>query len=258
LIVDDNEAALVQIRNILAEEGYELSFAKDGAAALQIIEADIPDGIVLDLMMPEVDGFAVLEKVRSIDKSSHIPVMILSARHITKEELRTLRRNNIHQLIQKGNINRRELQEAVASMFRPHGTGGGTACREEQEDRAVKPVVLVVEDNPDNRLTVRVLLKDDFTVIEATDGEMAVELASAKLPDLILMDISLPGMDGVTAFKTIRRNPKLSGIPVIALTASAMTTDREIFLAHGFDAFIPKPIIETQCLQVIRRILYHG
>ena len=83
------------------------------------------------------------------------------------------------------------------------------------------PLVLVVEDNQDNMLTLRALLNDRFRLIEATDGQNAVALAKSQLPDLILMDINLPILGGIEAFKLIRQNPSTSHIPVIALTASA-------------------------------------
>jgi CheY-like chemotaxis protein len=81
-------------------------------------------------------------------------------------------------------------------------------------------------------------------------------MAKQFVPDLILMDIALPGIDGIQAFKAIRAVPGLEKIPIIALTASAMTQDREGILAQGFDAFIPKPIIEREFLKVIREVLY--
>ena len=117
-------------------------------------------------------------------------------------------------------------------------------------------MVLVVEDNPDNMLTVKALLGDAFTVLEADDGKVAIDMAKSHEPHLILMDIALPSMDGVEAFRTIRRTPQLQHIPVIALTASAMTKDRETILAHGFDAYIPKPIDELVFYKTINETLY--
>ena len=117
-------------------------------------------------------------------------------------------------------------------------------------------MVLVVEDNPDNMLSAKAVLSDGFTVLEAVDGIEGVEMAKKFKPDLILMDIALPKMDGVEAFKKIRSDPELLHIKVIALTASAMTQDREIVLAHGFDSFIPKPIEEQVFFKTINRVLY--
>jgi signal transduction histidine kinase/DNA-binding response OmpR family regulator len=254
LIVEDSDPAIVQILDILQEDEYSISIARDGMEAIQILKAMIPDGIILDLMMPNIDGFEVLQALRENKRTENVPVLVLTAKHIEKDELAKLKKNHIHQLIQKGNVDPEMLREAVLSMLCP-------PCRKEtvktvRHIPSKRPTVLIVEDNPDNRLTARALLQDDFNVVEAEDGEEALELVKEHLPDIILMDIALPGMDGVEAFRIIRKTPTLAHIPIIALTASAMTTDREIFLAHGFDAFIPKPIIENQFLGIIQRVLY--
>jgi CheY-like chemotaxis protein len=119
-----------------------------------------------------------------------------------------------------------------------------------------KPVILVVEDNPDNMLTARVLLKDHYEVIEAENGKAGIEQAIDQKPDLILMDISLPVMDGILALKGIREEEALREIPVIALTASAMKGSREEILGYGFDGYIAKPIEGEELLEVIREKLY--
>ena len=119
-----------------------------------------------------------------------------------------------------------------------------------------KPNVLVVEDNPDNMTTVKAILGDKFTVYEAIDGKEGINLAKEHVPHLILMDIALPEIDGIEAFKTIRRDGKLEHIPVIALTASAMTSERETILSHGFDAYIAKPIDQKNFFDTINKVLY--
>ena len=103
--------------------------------------------------------------------------------------------------------------------------------------------ILVVEDNPDNRVLITdVLTSLDYEVIIAGDGEEGVAKATAERPDLILMDLSLPIMDGWTATRHIKANPELKHIKIIALTAHAMVGDREKSLAAGCDDYISKPI----------------
>lgn len=119
-----------------------------------------------------------------------------------------------------------------------------------------KPVVLVVEDNPDNMISTKAVLSDNFSVLEAIDGNQGVEMAKKHVPDLILMDIDLPGINGIEAFTAIRNDPALQHIPIIALTASAMVSDQETILAHGFDAYIAKPIDELVFYKTINRTLY--
>jgi signal transduction histidine kinase/CheY-like chemotaxis protein len=255
LLVEDNESAIIQISDLMEEMGYHIAVAHDGGEALEMIEQSIPDAMILDLMMPVIDGFEVLEILRNEERTAHIPVLILSAKHITKEELKFLKRNNVHQLIQKGDVDRTGLQKAVSSMLFPKTEKAKEPQRNPQPIEG-KPVVLVVEDNPDNMITVKALLTDQYTVLEAIDAHRGIELAKEHVPNVVLMDIALPDINGVEAFKAIREMPQLQHIPVIALTASAMTHDRETILSHGFDAFIAKPIIEKEFFQVISEVLY--
>jgi CheY-like chemotaxis protein len=255
LLVEDSEPAVIQLKDMLEEDGYRILIARDGGEALGIIADTLPDAMILDLMMPGIDGFEVLQVIREAERTAHIPVLILTARQISKDELSFLTRNNIHQLIQKGDVNRGELQQAVASMVLPE-TDQPARPQRVRQTIAGKPLLLVVEDNPDNMITVKALLADDFTVIGATDGPAGVALAIERRPHLILMDIALPGMDGIEAFKIIRSDPHLQHIPVIALTASAMVSDRETVLAHGFDAYIAKPIEENLFFTTIHEALY--
>jgi signal transduction histidine kinase/DNA-binding response OmpR family regulator len=255
LVVEDSDPAVIQLQDIFAAPAYRILVARNGHEALEMFQHTLPDAILLDLMMPGMDGFELLKTVRNVDRTAHLPVLILTAKAITKEELRFLKSNHVHQLIQKGDINRAELLEAVASLFKP-ATEKAARPQPERQTIAGKPRVLVVEDNPDNMLTVKALMAADFTIIEATDGQAAVQQARKHQPHLILMDIALPGMDGIQAFKEIRQDTACQGIPVIALTASAMTSDREAILAHGFDGYIPKPIDHQEFLRTIREVLY--
>ncbi len=114
--------------------------------------------------------------------------------------------------------------------------------------------VLVVEDNPDNMLLIQDVLQAlDYTVIEAWDGESGVDAARAERPNLILMDLSLPRMDGWTAAKLIKEDPELAHIPIIALTAHAMVGDRERALEAGCDDYLAKPINLREFREKIKR-----
>lgn len=255
LLVEDSEAAIIQIRDILEETGCQVQVASNAGEALVRISQAIPNAIILDLMMPDVDGFKVLEILRNAEATANVPVLILTAKHITKEELKFLKRNNIHQLIQKGDVKYSELQNAVKNMLYPTETGIKKSQRIAQTSKG-KPVVLVVEDNPDNMVTVKALLAEHHIVLEAINALEGIELAKEHVPDLILMDIALPDISGIDAFKKIREIPQLQQIPVIALTASAMTHDREAILSHGFDAFIAKPIMAKEFFKEIQEVLY--
>ncbi len=108
--------------------------------------------------------------------------------------------------------------------------------------------IAVVEDNPDNRLLVRVILESLYEVTEYDTGFAALEGLPKQIPDLVLLDISLPELDGAEVLRRIRADPGLQHLPVIALTAHAMAGDREKYLAGGFNDYVAKPIVDEQLL----------
>ena len=243
LLVEDNEAIVVQMKDILLQEGYHIMVAHNGNEALKQIEQQIPDAMILDLMMPEVDGFEVLKRIRNEEKTDHLPVIILTAKYVTKQELAFLKNNGIHQLIQKGDINKDQLLSTVARMTFPDSVPVDIPIVKPAKFPVTgTPLVLVVEDNPDNMITIKALLDGKCKIIEAEDGRTGVEMARTQQPHLILMDIALPGMNGIEALNEIRKEENLEMVPIIAVSASAMKGDREDFIALGFDGYISKPI----------------
>ena len=120
----------------------------------------------------------------------------------------------------------------------------------------MSPKIAVVEDNPDNRLLVNAILEDDFEISEYETGKEAIAGLGDDAPDLVLLDISLPEMDGTEVLAWIRQQPALKELPVIALTAHAMAGDREKYLAAGFNDYVTKPIVdEAVLLEAIQRCL---
>jgi two-component system, cell cycle response regulator DivK len=116
--------------------------------------------------------------------------------------------------------------------------------------------ILYVEDNPENRLLVRrILMAEDFNVIEAESAATAMETIKGQIPDLILMDINMPEVDGYTLTSRLRENPRLNRVPIIALTANVMKGDRERTLEAGCDGYIQKPIDVDLLPQQILRFL---
>jgi two-component system cell cycle response regulator DivK len=112
----------------------------------------------------------------------------------------------------------------------------------------VRPCVAVIEDNPDNRLLVRAMLEDRYDIEEYETGPQALDAFHRRRPCLVLLDISLPGMDGIQVLEEIRADEGLRSLPVVALTAHAMAGDKAKFLAAGFDAYVAKPIVDEQVL----------
>ncbi|MBI5416875.1 response regulator [Candidatus Poribacteria bacterium] len=120
LIVEDNEVAILQIKTALEEKGYIVDIAHGGSEALNYIKNNTPDAFILDLMMPEIDGFEVLKEIRSRQNTMFVPVLVLTAKELTKEERSQLKYNNISQLIQKGKLNRDQLLKYIEDLFHKH------------------------------------------------------------------------------------------------------------------------------------------
>ena len=114
--------------------------------------------------------------------------------------------------------------------------------------------ILVVEDNDKNMKLFRdVLLATGYRPLEATTGGEAIDLAITRSPDLVLMDIQLPDVDGIQALRRLRADARTAGIPVLAVTAQAMEGDRERFLAEGFDGYLSKPVDVRELIRTVRR-----
>jgi len=119
-------------------------------------------------------------------------------------------------------------------------------------------LILVVEDNDKNRKLVRdVLTFKGYEIIEAETGEEGVRLAHERHPSLILMDIRLPGIDGIEALRRLRAEQATRGIPIMAMTASVMTADRQKITDAGFDAFQSKPLKVSDFVAAVERLLDH-
>jgi len=254
--VEDSEPAIIQIRDFLSGMGCQIEVAQNGTDALQKLQICRPDAVILDLMMPEVDGFEVLRQIRCQPSIPLLPVLILTAKHISKEELNFLRGNHIHQLIQKGNVSRDELLRAVREMVFPDFSRAAAAPATTCIPPGTRPRVLIAEDNADNMTTLRALLKDTCDILEASDGRKALTMAKEQSPDIILLDIALPKLDGFMVLKQLREQPETERIPVIAVTASAMKGNREEILSFGFDGYVSKPVDPDTLMKILTHILY--
>lgn len=260
LIVEDNPESIVQIKGVLENKNFKVDVAGGGQEALDYIQHTVPAGIILDLMMPDINGFEVLEKLRSTKRTKNIPVLILTAKDLTKDDFSKLSANNVQHLIHKGDVDIKGLLNKVKLMLENKPeiatsfVGKGSHYVKTGE-RNLKPKILVVEDNPDNMITINAIIKDNYTVSEAVEGEEGLRLAQTQLPDLILLDMSLPKMSGLDVIKKLRKDNIAHYIPVIAVTAQTMIGDKEKFMEAGCNGYISKPIDPKILLMGIEKLL---
>ncbi|MEW6220551.1 MAG: response regulator [Thermodesulfobacteriota bacterium] len=257
LLVDDDMIAIRELGAQLREASYRVSFALDGSTGLRLLEQHHPDLVLLDLVMPVMDGHAFLREVRQLPAVARTPVVILSALDLDPEAVRHLP-DNVRGVLAKGSIRREDLldkvrlalsQPAPASSPRPRPPGEG-------RPRPHGRQILIAEDNPDNLFLLEEILRaNGYEIRRAANGQEAVAMAVRQAPDLVLMDIQMPDMDGLEAVQAFRNHPALADIPIIALTARAMKGDREEFLASGCDDYLAKPVATDILLAAIHRWL---
>ncbi len=247
LLVEDTEAVVIQVKSVLDSNGFLVDVASGGKQALDYLNSTIPDAIILDLMMPEVDGFKVLDNIRSKEKLRDIPVLILSAKDLQSREIEKLHLMHVQQIIQKGDVNRNELLSKVHALL------GSMPKLEKESSASDLPGILVVEDNRDNMIVLNAILKDKYKIWSAYNGEDGFLMARDYLPDLILLDMSLPGMDGLNVIQNLLQDSVTSEIPVIAVSARAMSEDVESSLKAGCKDFVAKPIDADELLSKISK-----
>jgi len=180
----------------------------------------------LDLLLPDRNGFEVLRDIRADARLSLLPVLVVTVKDLSERERETLATQQAH-VIAKGIGWRQELLRQLRGLRLP-----------ENAKR-----VLVADDNPAGRELVREgLAGHASSIIEASNGREALKKIRETRPDLVLLDIQMPEMDGYAVLREIRNDPALQGLRVVALTAYAMQGDRERALEAGFDDYLTKPV----------------
>ncbi len=260
LLVEDNQMVSAQVATALEAGGFTVDTAGNGEEGLARINENLPDGMVLDLMMPEVDGFQVLEAIRSTPETACLPVLVLTAKDLTAAERASLSNNNVHELIQKGSVDRFALVEAVRRLIGMQDEQAAKVKRYEEvaaravEKKAGKLVVLVADDNADNMMVTKAILrKMDIELLEAVNGEEAVAVTRERHPDIILMDVQMPVMDGIEATQIIKGDEDLHDTVIVAVTGKAMMGDREDILMSGCDDYLSKPVAPADLKAMLRK-----
>ena len=242
LVVDDDSSTRELVSRSLRRAGFSTTEAHNGEDAILKARVSPPTLVVLDLMMPNLDGFEVLRRMRA--EKLNVPVVVLTGKTLTNEEQSVLR-DGFAGFVQKGG---HALEDVI-------GQAKGVLLKNSAQRAGRLPRILYIEDNPQNRDIVRRYLGGLFEVLEAEDGEHGVERASRDSPDLILMDLSLPRIDGWEATRRLRQLPAAASIPVIAVTAHAGREYQDKATAAGCTAYMTKPLDRDQLLDMIRKHL---
>jgi len=243
MVVDDDPSTRELVSRSLRRAGFSTAEAHNGEDALLKARVSPPILVVLDLMMPNLDGFEVLRRLRS--ENLHMPVVVLTGKDLNLEEQGTLRDGLIAFVRKGGHAIDEVIGQAKTLLLQKRAALSGRP-----------PRILYIEDNPQNRDIVRRYLGNNFELLEAEDGELGLERTQKDTPDLVLMDLSLPRVDGWEATRRIRALPAaISKVPVIAVTAHAGREYQDRALKAGCDAYLTKPLDRDQLLDTIRKHL---
>jgi CheY-like chemotaxis protein len=247
LVVDDDDDTRSRLRRMLATDGWQVDEADNGRTALDAVAAARPDAILLDLIMPVMDGFAFMEALRRT--APGIPVIVLTGADLGEEDRRRLG-GGVLAILNKGRHDDEELVAALRTAI-----GGRPGHGADRAGEAGMRRILYVEESDDNVYTLsRRLRKQGFEVLVARDGAAGVAVARSERPDLVLMGLNMPVLDGRQVTRQLRADPETRDIPIIALTAHAMIGDRGEAVAAGCDEFDTKSVDLPRLLDKIRAL----
>jgi two-component system, sensor histidine kinase and response regulator len=255
MVIDDNPNARKAIVDLLKSNGFNVEAVSDGSAAIEAVrkaigEARPFDVLFVDWRMPGFDGFETIRRIRSLTVSP--PAFVLVTAYGREEVLRLAEQAGLSEILIKP-VNRSTLFDAVMRALgeeRPAFRGSGEDGDGLARLRGLK--ILVAEDNEINQEVARELLSSvGVTVDVVGDGAEAVARLDDQTYDLVLMDVQMPNTDGITATRIIRRNPAHNDLPIIAMTANAMESDRQACLDAGMNDHIGKPVDPEELYAVL-------
>ena len=263
LVVEDNPAERHGITELLGHDDIEIATAETGAGALEMLRREAADCVVLDLKLPDMSGFGVLEQIRDDPALAEVPVVVFTGRELSPEEdaqLHTIARS----VVVKGvELPERLLDETALFLHRvvsdlpPEKQQMLEKLHSSDEDLVGRKVLLVDDDARNIFALSSVLERRGMIVLTATTGSEAISTIETEHDiAIVLMDIMMPGMDGYETMQVIRANPAFRRLPIVALTAKAMKGDRERCLEAGASDYLAKPVNPEQLLSALRLWLH--
>jgi CheY-like chemotaxis protein/putative methionine-R-sulfoxide reductase with GAF domain len=263
LIVEDNDIERKSMVELLGYEDIEIVAVPTGSDAMRLLGEQRFDCMVLDLRLPDMTGFELLEKMRAIPNFAELPVVVFTGKDLNSDEQMKLRALAKSVILKDVQSPERLLDET--SLFLHRVTTDLPAEKQAMLERIhgssevlIGRKVLVVDDDARNIFALTSLLENqEMDVVSATSGRGAIEIVE-NTPDLsmVLMDIMMPDMDGFETMRQIRRDPRFRTLPILALTAKAMKGDREKCLDAGASDYISKPVNTDQLLSLMRVWLF--
>ncbi|NJO32401.1 MAG: response regulator, partial [Rhodospirillales bacterium] len=263
LVVEDDPAEQLSITQLLGHDDINIEKVETGAEALQVLRTRGADCVVLDLKLPDMSGFEVLENIRDDHTLSDVPVVVFTGRELSAGEDAQLHSMARSVVVKGVESPERLLDETalflhrVASQLPLHQQAMLNRLHGSDEDLLARSVLLVDDDARNIFALSSVLERRGMNVRTATTGKEAIATLESS-PDIaiVLMDIMLPDMDGYETMQAIRANPRWRRLPIVAVTAKAMKGDREKCLYAGASDYLAKPVDTEQLLAALRMWLH--
>ncbi|AHG48078.1 diguanylate cyclase (plasmid) [Rhizobium leguminosarum bv. trifolii CB782] len=263
LLVEDNEAERLSVTALLGHDDIDITSVGSGSEALAALRQDPPDCVVLDLSLPDMSGFEVLERIRDDADIGEVPVVVFTGRELSPEEDATLHSMARSVVVKGVESPERLLDETALFLHRvvadlPAAKQATLQELHSSDEDLVGETVLLVDDDARNIFALSsVLERRGMRVLTATTGSEAIDVINNE-PSvaIVLMDIMMPGMDGYETMQVIRSEPRFRRLPILALTAKAMKGDREKCLEAGASDYLAKPVNTEQLLSALRMWLH--
>jgi HAMP domain-containing protein/CheY-like chemotaxis protein len=263
LVVEDNAAERLSIQELLAHDDIDIVTADSGEAALVALKSESCDCVVLDLRLPDMSGFEVLDHIAKNDEWRDLPVVVFTGRELSPDEELQLHSFARSVVVKGVESPERLLDETSLFLHRvvadlPSGKQQMLDRLHRSDEALVGKTVLVVDDDVRNIFALSsVLERRGMRVLTAATGREAITtLESTPGLAIALLDIMMPEMDGYETIRAIRQNPSFRRLPIIALTAKAMKGDREKCLEAGATDYLAKPVNTEQLLSALRMWLH--
>ena len=265
LVIEDQVLQSNELTEQLIKKGAKVSQAFTGNEAKQMLEDGVFDCIILDLKLPDISGFDLLDEIKSNPDTKDVPVIINTAMELNKEKMAHIMRYSQAMVLKNNKSNDRLLDEVSLFMNKlktdspvrtetPKAAKAPANYASTIEKALENKTILVTDDDMRNIFALSSALQDyKINVLIANNGVEALEkLAEHNEIDLVLMDIMMPEMDGYEAMRKIREQRQFANLPIIALTAKAMKNDREKCIEAGASDYISKPVDIDKLLSMLR------
>lgn len=249
LITDDDHFITKMLRERFEAAGYDVSVAYDGFETLKVLETVTPHAVILDLGLPDMSGVEVLRKIRSNPLAKNVPVVVVSNSYCFSGIVQSAWNAGATHFINKEDCEIPHLISQIDELLEGRHHHEFT----DEYSSEHKPLILIADDDLVIHGVVEFFLHQaGFDVKSATNGIQAIQMIEATLPDVIIVDSEMPGIDGYHVVDIIKQNPSLSGIPIIMMAHADDELTKKMMAEHGVVEYVVKPFNLNKLVDLVK------